>query len=113
MQVITEYRDKEIDKVLTVTERMDAHLTAAVVSNDVLFFNKVLANTVNGTTYAGLRARTTGNAACSLGQGHVEDPPHVEDAPLVTWQLLACPDHTKGCSSLQPCACARSQQSAD
>jgi 1-pyrroline-5-carboxylate dehydrogenase len=59
-QVVTEYKDNEIDKVLTVTERMDAHLTAAVVSNDVLFLNKVLANTVNGTTYAGLRARTTG-----------------------------------------------------
>jgi len=39
---------------------MHAHLTAAVVSNDVLFLQEVLSNTVNGTTYAGIRARTTG-----------------------------------------------------
>jgi 1-pyrroline-5-carboxylate dehydrogenase len=39
---------------------MSHHLTAAVVSNDVEFTTKVLANTVNGTTYAGRRARTTG-----------------------------------------------------
>lgn len=41
-------------------ERMDAHLTAAVVSRDPQFLNYILGNTVNGTTYAGLRARTTG-----------------------------------------------------
>ena len=39
---------------------MDQHLTAAVVSNDIYFRNKVLSHTVNGTTYAGIRARTTG-----------------------------------------------------
>ena len=39
---------------------MDAHLTAAVVSNDVHFTNRVLSETVNGTTYHGMRARTTG-----------------------------------------------------
>ena len=39
---------------------MHAHLTAAIVSNDPLFLQKVLANTVNGTTYAGIRARCTG-----------------------------------------------------
>ena len=39
---------------------MHAHLTCAVVSNDPIFTNHVLANTVNGTTYAGLRARCTG-----------------------------------------------------
>ena len=41
-------------------ERMEANLTAAVVSNDVRFQNKVLGSTVNGTTYVGMRARTTG-----------------------------------------------------
>jgi 1-pyrroline-5-carboxylate dehydrogenase len=46
--------------VLEALERVDAHLTAAVVSNDVLFQNEVLAHTVNGTTYCGIRARTTG-----------------------------------------------------
>ena len=34
--------------------------TAAVVSNDILFQNKILGTTVNGTTYCGIRARTTG-----------------------------------------------------
>jgi 1-pyrroline-5-carboxylate dehydrogenase len=35
-------------------------LTAAVVSADVQFQNRVLRATVNGTTYCGMRARTTG-----------------------------------------------------
>ena len=39
---------------------MAHHLTAAIVSNDATFRTRMLANTVNGTTYAGLRARTTG-----------------------------------------------------
>lgn len=46
--------------VAAACERMSHHLTAAVVSNDAIFTNGVLANTVNGTTYAGLMARTTG-----------------------------------------------------
>jgi 1-pyrroline-5-carboxylate dehydrogenase len=59
-QVITYYNDDTLDTVLEALERMSHHLTAAVVSNDVNFCHKVLANTVNGTTYAGRRARTTG-----------------------------------------------------
>lgn len=59
-QVLTEYSDAELPLVLEACERMKAHLTAAVVSNDAHFLQTVLANTVNGTTYAGLRARTTG-----------------------------------------------------
>uniref|UniRef100_A0A7S2XK85 Aldehyde dehydrogenase domain-containing protein n=1 Tax=Attheya septentrionalis TaxID=420275 RepID=A0A7S2XK85_9STRA len=59
-QVVTTYDDSSIDQVLEACERMSHHLTAAVVSNDVDFQTKVLANTVNGTTYAGIRARTTG-----------------------------------------------------
>ena len=58
--MVTEYEEGEIDTVLEVTERMHAHVTCAVVSNDPIFTNHVLANTVNGTTYAGLRARCTG-----------------------------------------------------
>lgn len=46
--------------MLAALERMSHHLTAAVVSNDVGFVQRVLASTVNGTTYAGMRARTTG-----------------------------------------------------
>jgi 1-pyrroline-5-carboxylate dehydrogenase len=59
-QVITKYNDNELGLVLEACERMAHHLTAAVVSSDVKFVTKVLANTVNGTTYAGIRARTTG-----------------------------------------------------
>jgi len=35
--VITSYSSEEIPLVLEATERMHAHLTAAVVSNDPLF----------------------------------------------------------------------------
>lgn len=59
-QIITTYRDYELDSILNVLEKMDNHLTAAVVSNDLIFLDKILANTVNGTTYGGIRARTTG-----------------------------------------------------
>jgi 1-pyrroline-5-carboxylate dehydrogenase len=57
-QVITYYKDE--DRVIEALERMSHHLTAAIVSNDVAFQTKMLAHTVNGTTYAGRRARTTG-----------------------------------------------------
>jgi len=59
-QVIVTWRDGELPKVLDVLERMSHHLTAAVVSRDVDFQNAVLGATVNGTTYCGIRARTTG-----------------------------------------------------
>jgi hypothetical protein len=55
-----DYRDDQLDLVLQALERCNAHLTAAVVSNNVMFQNKVLGHTVNGTTYCGIRARTTG-----------------------------------------------------
>lgn len=59
-QVVTEYRDDQIDLVVEACERMSHHLTAAVVSNSVEFQHRILSNTVNGTTYVGIRARTTG-----------------------------------------------------
>ncbi|POM75016.1 Aldehyde dehydrogenase, partial [Phytophthora palmivora] len=59
-QILTEYDDNELPHVLDALERMEAHLTAAVVSNDQHFTNEVLSATVNGTTYSGIRARTTG-----------------------------------------------------
>ncbi|GAA0148166.1 dehydrogenase [Lithospermum erythrorhizon] len=59
-QVITEYKTDQLPMVLDALERMHAHLTAAVVSKDPLFLQEVVGNTVNGTTYVGLRARTTG-----------------------------------------------------
>ncbi|CAM9589882.1 unnamed protein product [Phaeothamnion confervicola] len=59
-QVVTEYGSDEEHMVLEACERMHNHLTAAVVSNDIGFQRRILAATVNGTTYCGIRARTTG-----------------------------------------------------
>jgi 1-pyrroline-5-carboxylate dehydrogenase len=59
-QVVTQYANDEVDLVIEACERMSHHLTAAIVSNDAKFVNKVLPHTVNGTTYVGKRARTTG-----------------------------------------------------
>ncbi|KAB2089673.1 hypothetical protein E1A91_A03G081700v1 [Gossypium mustelinum] len=59
-QIITDYKKDQLPMVLDALERMHAHLTAAVVSNDPFFLQDVIGKTVNGTTYAGLRARTTG-----------------------------------------------------
>ncbi|MEM1009117.1 MAG: aldehyde dehydrogenase family protein, partial [Myxococcota bacterium] len=59
-QVVTTWNDAQLPMLLDICERMEQHLTAAVVSNDAHFVQHILAHTVNGTTYAGLRARTTG-----------------------------------------------------
>mgnify|MGYP001822516930 FL=1 len=59
-QVIVRYGDDDLDDVLGLLERMSHHLTAAVVSADLMFQQNVLGATVNGTTYCGMRARTTG-----------------------------------------------------
>lgn len=59
-QIITEYTDDEVGDVLDLLEQMNAHLTASVVSNDLHFQQKILGHSVNGTTYCGIRARTTG-----------------------------------------------------
>ena len=57
--ILTEYGDDEVDDVIELCGRLEERLTAAVVSNDPAFVNKVLGATANGTTYVGLRARTT------------------------------------------------------
>jgi 1-pyrroline-5-carboxylate dehydrogenase len=59
-QVVVTYGDDDLDTVLDAFERMSHHLTAAVVSADPVFQTRVLGATVNGTTYCGMRARTTG-----------------------------------------------------
>ena len=59
-QIITEFNDNENDFVIELLESFSHHLTAGIVSNDVQFLNYFLKNTVNGVTYAGRRARTTG-----------------------------------------------------
>ena len=58
VQVVTEYEN--VDDVLNICENMENHLTGAVVSNDPKFVNYVIGQTVNGTTYTGIKARTTG-----------------------------------------------------
>jgi len=58
-QVITSYTDDQLPLVLELVNRVKNHLTAGVVSNDQIFLNEVLANTISGTIYAGMRARTT------------------------------------------------------
>ena len=60
VQVIINYKHDELSVILEALERIPLHLTAAVVSNDPLFQQQVLGLTVNGTTYTGIRARTTG-----------------------------------------------------
>ncbi len=59
-QVVTTWNDSELRQVLEACERMSHHLTAAIVSRNAEFVNTVLGSTVNGTTYCGIRARTTG-----------------------------------------------------
>lgn len=77
-QVLTQYGDHDVPHVLEACERMEANLTAAVVSKDVHFVQHVLANTVNGTTYAGIRARTTGELQRASIEcvGHAGGQPH-------------------------------------
>jgi 1-pyrroline-5-carboxylate dehydrogenase len=58
-QIVVRYGDDDIPSVLNILERLSHHLTAAVVSADVDFQSLVLGATVNGTSYCGMRARTT------------------------------------------------------
>lgn len=58
--LVTEYKNEELNKVIDICDNLEQKLTCGVVSNDVNFLNNVLGRTSNGTTYAGIRARTTG-----------------------------------------------------
>lgn len=58
--IVTEYGNNDVDKILEVIQSLPHHLTAACVSNDPVFSGKILGETLNGTQYNGLRARTTG-----------------------------------------------------
>jgi len=60
LQVVVSYGDNDVPVVLNILERMSQHLTAAIVSADINFQNRILGATVNGTSYCGMRARTTG-----------------------------------------------------
>ena len=92
-QVVTGYSDDEIRIVLDLCERMTNHLTAAVVSRDQEFVDMVLGQTVNGTTYAGIRARTTG-APQNHWFGPSGDPRGAgigtPEAIILTWSAPRC-----------------------
>lgn len=87
-QVITSYKEGELPKVLELVNRVQNHLTAGVVSNDQHFLNEVLGNTINGTIYAGIRARTTG-APQQMWFGPSGDPRsggiHTPEAIKLVW----------------------------
>jgi len=60
-QIVTTWQTKDdLTLLLNICNSMEHHLTAGVVDNDPDFLNNVLGQTINGTTYAGIRARTTG-----------------------------------------------------
>ncbi|CAK9065759.1 Delta-1-pyrroline-5-carboxylate dehydrogenase 12A1 [Durusdinium trenchii] len=59
-QVLVDYKEGQQSKVIEAINRMPNHLTAGIVSNNPIFINEVLGNSITGTTYAGARARTTG-----------------------------------------------------
>jgi 1-pyrroline-5-carboxylate dehydrogenase len=59
-QIVVEYGNRDVDFLVETLENLPHHLTAAIVSNDAVFTDKLLGSTINGTTYHGLRARTTG-----------------------------------------------------
>jgi hypothetical protein len=50
-QVVTEFEEDQLPVVLDALERMDHHLTAAVVSNDVAFQHKVRAPPPHDATF--------------------------------------------------------------
>jgi len=85
-QVVTEYT--ELPPVLSAIEKMQQHLTAAIVSDDQHFIQSVLAQSVNGTTYVGMRGRTTG-APANHWFGPAGDPRaggiHTIEAIQSTW----------------------------
>eukprot|EP00037_Helgoeca_nana_P006033 m.56011 g.56011 ORF g.56011 m.56011 type:complete len:589 (+) comp16929_c0_seq2:2596-4362(+) len=87
-QIVTEYTGDQLDLVLESIERMHAHLTAAIVSDDQHFVSSVLAQSVNGTTYVGTRGRTTG-APANHWFGPAGDPRaggiHTTEAIQATW----------------------------
>jgi 1-pyrroline-5-carboxylate dehydrogenase len=60
VQIVTEYNDGDLEHIFSIMDRLGNYLTAGVVSNDPKFLNKVLGHSVNGVTYSGIRARTTG-----------------------------------------------------
>ena len=59
-QLVTSYSEKDLSRIFDLFNSLHFHLTAAIVSNNMQFVNHIIKNTVNGVTYVGIRARTTG-----------------------------------------------------
>ena len=80
--------ERELPKVLELVNRVQNHLTAGVVSNNQHFIDEVLGNTINGTIYAGIRARTTA-APQQMWFGPSGDPRsggiHTPEAIKLVW----------------------------
>ena len=117
--MITSYKEGELPKVLELVNRVQNHLTAGIVSNDQHFLNEVLGNTINGTIYAGIRARTTG-APQQMWFGPSGDPRSgvgTHAAALCCTRLQAlcatgCGRVLRGCGPFAPeaaatCTCTR------
>lgn len=58
--MVVEWKDGDEAAVVALAELLPHHLTAAVVTSHQETMNYFLSLSVNGTTYAGIRARTTG-----------------------------------------------------
>jgi len=58
-QILVDWKEGQLPLVLKHLNRMQSHLTAGIVSNDMMFLNHVIGETVPGTCYAGIRAKTT------------------------------------------------------
>jgi len=87
-QVVTEYKADQEDLVLEILNTLKQHLTAGIVSQDHAFIEKFLGNTFVGTTYAGMRARTTA-APQQMWFGPCGDPRgagiHTPEAIQLCW----------------------------
>jgi len=87
-QVVTSYKEEQTDDVLATINRNPNHLTAGIVSQDHAFIEKFLGNTFVGTTYAGMRARTTA-APQQMWFGPCGDPRsagiHTPEAIHLVW----------------------------
>eukprot|EP00040_Diaphanoeca_grandis_P031280 m.186797 g.186797 ORF g.186797 m.186797 type:complete len:574 (-) comp32282_c1_seq1:512-2233(-) len=88
VQIVTTYNDESMGSVYDALERMPSNLTGSVVSANANFLQNILSRTVNGTTYTGLRARTTG-APANHWFGPAGDPRgggiHTIEAIQQTW----------------------------
>jgi len=87
-QIFVEWKDGQLPQVLHLLNAMPNHLTAGIVSNNMQFLNEILGNTISGTSYAGIRARTTA-APQQMWFGPSGDPRaggiHTAEAIKLVW----------------------------